>query len=238
MLLGMALLWVGAVLFLNGLWLLGKIDDREIAVINVASGFITLCVALYSAFGPNSDATSIRAAALTLLFSTTYLWVAYNRYVNVDGRGLGWFSLFVAITAAPVAIQTFGSAQNGVDLWMALNWVAWAVLCALVHVLHALGLEAPDPARHRHRHRGRGRANGLAAGLPPPGRPHAPGRLSPLPLHSPPTGARRCPSTTTHAPTTAAFGPGPAWTRPGSPAPARSAVRPAGARSPLLPSTS
>lgn len=138
MLLGMALLWVGAVLFLNGLWLLGKIEDREIAVINVASGFITLCVALYSAFGPGSNAASIRAAALTLLFSTTYLWVAYNRYVQVDGRGLGWFSLFVAITAAPVALQTFGSAQNGVDLWMALNWVAWAVLWFMFFLLLAL----------------------------------------------------------------------------------------------------
>ena len=84
MMLGLALLYVGAVLFLNGLWLLGKIQDREIIVINVVTGFITLCVALDAAFGRNADASSIRTAALTLLFSTTYLWVAYNRTADVQ----------------------------------------------------------------------------------------------------------------------------------------------------------
>ena len=69
MLLGFALLYVGAVLFLNGLWLMGRIDDKEIVVINVVSGFVTLCVALSSAFGTKADAASIKAAALTLLFT-------------------------------------------------------------------------------------------------------------------------------------------------------------------------
>lgn len=138
MLLGMALLYVGAVLFLNGLWLLGKVDNREIVVINVVSGFVTLCVALYSAFGPGADAASIRGAALTLLFTTTYLWVAYNRYAEVDGRGLGWFSLFVAITAVPVALQSLGAVNSAVDVWLALNWVAWAVLWFMFFLLLAL----------------------------------------------------------------------------------------------------
>ena len=38
MLLGFALFWVGAVLCLNGIWLLGKIGDREIAVIDPVDG--------------------------------------------------------------------------------------------------------------------------------------------------------------------------------------------------------
>ena len=138
MLLGLALLWVGAVLFLNGLWILGKIGDREIIVINVASGLITMCVALYSAFGPGASDGSIRAAALTLLFTTTYLWVAYNRTQDVDGRGLGWFSLFVAITVVPVALGAFASVQSALDLWMAWNWTAWAVLWFMFFLLLAL----------------------------------------------------------------------------------------------------
>jgi hypothetical protein len=138
MMLGLALLWVGAVLFLNGLWILGKIEDREIVVINVVSGFVTLCVALYSAFGPGADDGSIRAAALTLLFTTTYLWVAYNRVIQVDGRGLGWFSLFVALTVVPVALGAFTSASGGLDLWMAFNWTAWAALWFMYFLLLAL----------------------------------------------------------------------------------------------------
>ena len=38
MLLGLALLYVGAVLFLNGLWLMGRIGDNEISIINIFSG--------------------------------------------------------------------------------------------------------------------------------------------------------------------------------------------------------
>ncbi|MHC5656177.1 AmiS/UreI family transporter [Stappia sp.] len=141
MLLGFALLYVGAVLFLNGLWLMGKIQDREIVVINVVSGVVTFGVALSSAFGANADATSVKAGALTLLFTTTYLWVAYNRIVSVDGRGLGWFSLFVAITVVPVAAQSLASAQTFGEVWLGLNWAIWAVLWFMYFLL--LGLQKP-----------------------------------------------------------------------------------------------
>lgn len=141
MLLGLALLYVGAVLFLNGLWLLGRIGDREISVINVLVGAVTLLVALSLAFGPNADAGSIKAAALTLLFTFTYLWVAWNRYNQADGRGLGWFSLFVAITVAPIAVQTLGSARSTWDIWFGLCWAAWAVLWFMFFLLLAQGMQ-------------------------------------------------------------------------------------------------
>jgi hypothetical protein len=138
MLLGLALLYVGAVLFLNGLWLIDKIGDREIAIINIFVGGLTLLVALYSAFGPEADASSIKAAALTLLFTFTYLWVAFNRYSGADGRGLGWFSLFVSITVIPVAIDTLASAQSVWDVWFGLCWAAWAVLWFMFFMLLAM----------------------------------------------------------------------------------------------------
>lgn len=138
MLLGLSLLYVGAVLTLNGLWLLGHIGDREIVVVNVASGIVTFCVSLYLAFGPGADPGSIRAAGLTLLFTVTYFWVAHNRLATVDGRGLGWFSLFVVITVIPVAINSFATATTGIDLWMGWNWVGWAIVWFLYFLLLTL----------------------------------------------------------------------------------------------------
>jgi hypothetical protein len=138
MLLGLALLYVGAVLFLNGIWLMGGIDDREIWVINVFVGGITLLIALFLAFGSGADAGSIKAAGLTLLFTFTYLWVAINRHQDVDGRGLGWFSLFVAITVVPVALDTLANAQGTWDVWFGLSWAAWAVLWFMYFLLLAL----------------------------------------------------------------------------------------------------
>ena len=67
----------------------------------------------------NRTTASIKSAALTLLFTTTYLWVAYNRVVAVDGRGLGWFSLFVAITVVPIAIEGLAGAQTFTDVMRA-----------------------------------------------------------------------------------------------------------------------
>ena len=136
--LGLSLLYVGAILFLNGLWLQGRIEDREIVVMNVVSGLVSLAIAVHGAFGPGADPASVRAAALTMLFSTTYLWVAYNRVVAVDGRGLGWFSFFVAVTVVPVAASAFASMQTALDAWMAINWALWAVLWSMYFLLLAL----------------------------------------------------------------------------------------------------
>ncbi|MCA0175188.1 MAG: transporter [Proteobacteria bacterium] len=138
MLLGLALLWVGAVLCLNGLWLMGRIGDKEIAVVNVFVGLVSGAVAWHSAFGPTADAASIKGAALTLLFTLTYLWVAANRYNGADGRGLGWFSLFVALTVVPVALDSFHAATTTADIWLAWCWAAWAVLWLMFFVLLTL----------------------------------------------------------------------------------------------------
>jgi hypothetical protein len=139
MLLGLALFWVGAVLCLNGIWLLGKIGDREIAVIDVFVGFVTLLVSLYLAFGPGANAASIKAAALTLLFTFTYFWVAWNRWNDADGRGLGWFCLFVAITTVPVFLETFASAHSTWDIWFGICWLSWGVLWFLFFLILAQG---------------------------------------------------------------------------------------------------
>lgn len=128
MLLGLSLFYVGAVLILNGLWMLGRIGEREIAVINLFTGGLTLLVSLKLALGEGADAESIKAAALSLLFSLTYLWFAFNRLSAADGRGLGWFSLFVAVTALPVSVLAFRDALNTGETWMAANWLAWAGL--------------------------------------------------------------------------------------------------------------
>lgn len=136
--LGLTLLYVGAVLCLNGLWLLGRIGDREIWVVNIFSGGVTMLVSLQLIFGSDASIASIKAGALTLLFTFTYLWVALNRFNGADGRGLGWFSLFVSITVIPVAIESWQRATTVWDVWFAWCWVGWGVLWFLYFVLLAL----------------------------------------------------------------------------------------------------
>jgi len=125
----LVLFYVGVVLFLNGLWMLERIGDREIVLINALVGFLFLGVAFRHAFGSDADATSVHAATLSLMFAFTYLWVAYNVNMGCDGRGLGWFSLMVALTAEWESIRLW--AMAGADpwlLWGAFSWTAWALL--------------------------------------------------------------------------------------------------------------
>lgn len=133
---GLVLLYVGAVLFVNGIWLLGRIQDREIAILNVFTGIVGLVVAVFAV--AQGDLASVQLAAYVLLFAFTYLWVAYNQYIGAEGSGLGWYCLFVAVTAVPVAIITLGQADSVFLTWLGLNWAAWAVLWFLYFLLLAL----------------------------------------------------------------------------------------------------
>lgn len=135
--LGLVLLYVGAVLVINGLSMLGYISRRETIIMNLFTGAVSVSVAGYNAFFiANSE--SIKNAAFGLLFGFTYLWVAYNNQTEADGRGLGWFSLFVSITALPIFLMNFNSAQNIGEQWLALNWAAWSILWLSYFILNVI----------------------------------------------------------------------------------------------------
>jgi len=127
------LLYVGAVLFCNGLWLIGQIGDNEIKVIDTFVGGLGLIVVLLITL--NGQPGDYLLAAQLLLFAFTYLWVAWNRVNGADGRGLGWFCLFVAITAFPTAFITYQGATTTWGTWLAINWLAWAILWFMFFLL-------------------------------------------------------------------------------------------------------
>lgn len=140
MLLPLSLLFVGAVLVLNGLWMTGRISDKEIVVINFVTAGITGMVAVLSLIHATTG-DDVRAVAMTLLFSVTYVWVAINRLNGSDGRGLGWFSLFVALSVLPEAIRTASLATNFIETWLAICWAIWACLWFMYFL--ALALDKP-----------------------------------------------------------------------------------------------
>ncbi len=126
--LGVSLFAVGAVLFINGLWLLNKISDKEIIPINLMVGILSAWIAFHNIFASNASDLQYFNGAHILLFSATYLWVAYNRCMQTDGRGLGWFSLFVAISVIPVGLSTWHNADSLMQYALALNWFLWSLL--------------------------------------------------------------------------------------------------------------
>ena len=183
MLLGVVLLYVGAVLAVNGIWLIGQaraaqaapapvaagaredraevsasvgdrgveppparaehspllIQGREVAVLNIFTGFVGVVIAVILLVQGSGDLASVRGGGFILLFAFTYLWVAFNQFLDAGGHAFGWYCLFVAITAIPAGIYTLNNADgNDASIYLAIDWFAWAVLWFLFFVLLAL----------------------------------------------------------------------------------------------------
>jgi uncharacterized membrane protein len=132
--LGIALLYVGAVLFVNALWLFDKAEAKSTGVLNAFVGVLIIAMALSNQFQAKEMSAQL-ATAQSLLFGFTYLWVAVSCFYNLDNRALGYYCLFVAIVALPTAILTFiaGDSRFGVI------WLTWGFLWFLFFLLLGLG---------------------------------------------------------------------------------------------------
>lgn len=145
MLVGLVLLYVGVVLFQNGLWLLGRIGDREVALPNFFSGAVLALVSLDLVVGGSLTLGAVKSAALILLFGITFLWGGFNQINGHDGRGLGWYCLSVVAILVPIAIENYRVAATTWEHWFTLCWLLWAVLYAMFFLLLVRGMKIGRP---------------------------------------------------------------------------------------------
>lgn len=132
------LLYVGAILFLNGCMLLGWVDSRSAVPLNIFVGILQVITPTYLIFTAEGDTTKILAASGLYLFGFTYLYVAFNLWNDLDGTGLGYFSLFVAICAVVYAVIAF---RDGAYAF-AVIWLFWSFLWGLFFLLLGRGRES------------------------------------------------------------------------------------------------
>jgi hypothetical protein len=136
------LLYVGAVLIVNGLMLLGRVDARAAGPINLFVGLLQVLTPTYLIFTSGGDTDTILGASGIYLFGFTYLYVAFNLFFGLDGTGLGWFSAFVAGCAVVYAGLNFGRLA---DPAFGVIWLYWATLWALFFLV--LGLKREELTR-------------------------------------------------------------------------------------------
>lgn len=127
------LMFTGAVLLVNGLAMLGAVENRSCAVMNLFVGALDVFIAVQAAMSGDTF-----LAAKVLLFGFTYLWVAYNSLMRVsDGRAFGWYCAFVAALAVPTALITF----DGGSRWFGFFWLTWATLWFLFFLMLAFEIK-------------------------------------------------------------------------------------------------
>jgi hypothetical protein len=137
------LLYVGAVLFINGLLLLGFVEAKSAAPINLFVGALQVVTPTYLIFTANNDPMVVLTASGLYLFGFTYLYVGINLLAGLDTTGVGWFSLFVAVVAIGYAWANW---QLLGDLPSAVIWLMWSFLWALFFVV--LGLKREEYTRY------------------------------------------------------------------------------------------
>ncbi|MCP3816749.1 AmiS/UreI family transporter [Streptomyces sp. A3M-1-3] len=130
------LFFVGAVLFINGLLLLGKVDARAGAVFNLFVGALQVLTPTYLIFTADGDPNKILAASGIYLFGFTYLYVGIGLLAGLDSTGVGYYSLFVAIAALGYSFVNFRLFK---DYPFGVIWLYWAFLWFLFFLL--LGLK-------------------------------------------------------------------------------------------------
>jgi hypothetical protein len=136
------LLFVGAVLFVNGLLLLGKVDGKSAGVFNLFVGALQVAVPFFLMATADTPDEILGAAGI-FLFGFTYLYVGIGNLAGLEGNGLGWYSAWVSMMAVGFGVTTivrFDDTPTG------LLWLQWAVLWGLFWVVLGLGIERLTPA--------------------------------------------------------------------------------------------
>ncbi|WP_240542640.1 AmiS/UreI family transporter [Exiguobacterium qingdaonense] len=133
-----SLLFGGVALFLNSLVLLGKVDMKSAGVFSLFTGILQTFIATWLLIGASPEEQF--GLASIYLFSFTYLYVGVTFILNLDGRGVGWFSLFVSIAASFYGVMAIA----GGDSMGALTWFFWSLLWALF--FFGMGLGRPNEA--------------------------------------------------------------------------------------------
>jgi hypothetical protein len=135
------LMFVGAVLFVNGLLLLGKIDAKGAATFNLFVGALQTAIPFYLiATAKTTD--DILLASGIFLFGFTYLYVGIANLAGQAPVGLGWYSAWVAIMATAFGITNIVRFH---DPTIGLLWLQWAVLWALFWLVLGLGITRLTP---------------------------------------------------------------------------------------------
>ena len=133
------LLYVGAVLFINGLMLVGAIPGKSAGILNFFVGGMQIIFPTLIILGADGDQATIFGAAGLYLFGFTYLYVAILQFTGISGEGLGWFSLFVVFCATVIGVLQFTLVDDPV---FGVIWLIWAVLWFLFVLVLGLGKES------------------------------------------------------------------------------------------------
>ena len=134
------LLLSGAALLANGLATLGRLPRRDAAVLSLVVGGTQVVLGVVHVSTAGNAPTAMLTAAGMFLFGITYVYSGLDALLALGSRGLGWFCGMVAFCGVLLAAAWVGS-----DPLLAVLWLCWSVLWALLFACLALGAGRLEP---------------------------------------------------------------------------------------------
>lgn len=131
------LLYVGGVLFINSLMLLGRIDGKSASVFNIFIGILQVFTPIYLIIKADGNMSEIMGAASIFLFGFTYLYVGLTNWFGLETSGLGWYCLWVSILALGFSCISFNTA----DIKFGIIWLFWSYLWFLFYLVLAKNVD-------------------------------------------------------------------------------------------------
>lgn len=129
------LLYVGAVLFVNGLMLIGVVPGKSGAILNFFVGAMMVVFPTIILIQANGEPGVVFGAAGLFLFGFTYLYIAIMQVAGISAEGFGWYAVFVAASALVIGILQFTLVG---DPLFGVIWLIWAVLWFMFFLVFAL----------------------------------------------------------------------------------------------------
>jgi hypothetical protein len=132
---GLVLWFTGFIFTLNGINILGKMEPKEIGVLDLIFGsFIVVCMIIAMVFQLFGEGTW-HVVGGVLLFGFTFLALGFVNLMGLDGRGSGYYCLFVAILTLPIAQKSFSAG----DWRFGICWLIWGFYWFLFFLILGLG---------------------------------------------------------------------------------------------------
>lgn len=130
------LLLSGTALFLNSLMLAGKAEEKSVAVFNLFIGILQVAFPFYLLAVSDQSNWTVYQYAPTFLFGLTFLYLGITILFNLNGTGLGYFSIWVTIFALFYTVISFVHFHDYVS---AITWLMWAYQWFLFYTLNVTG---------------------------------------------------------------------------------------------------
>lgn len=126
---------------INGVALLGRIPQRDAAVLSVLIGTTQLVLGTtYLAIVAGNDSRLVLGASGMFLFGLTYIYAGLDVLLRLGSKGLGWFSGLVGALGIYLA-----SEWTRDDPLLGVLWLGWAFLWTLFFLRMVLGYETLAP---------------------------------------------------------------------------------------------